>query len=132
MEIDITRFFYNAEPFNFSGSRLERGNNAAQETWDNALEEAERSPLLTTNDQLTALRDHMRGFGAWDDMEITDWTKVQCNAMFIQLVSGDMRESGLDTDEINWGKYEKAADEGRVPGNIYRGDNDRIYYYLGV
>ncbi len=80
MEIDITRFFYNAEPFDFSGSRLERGNNAAQETWDNALEEAERRPLLTTNDQLDALRDHMRGFGAWDDTEIADWTKMQCNA----------------------------------------------------
>ena len=41
MEIDITAFFENADPFEFSHSRAEGGANAGPQTWANAKEEAQ-------------------------------------------------------------------------------------------
>lgn len=132
MEIDITNFFENAEPYEFSGSIAERGKNAAKETWDNAKAEAARAPMLTTPKQLDALRDHMRGFGAWEREEIDAWDSEHCNALFVQLISGDMREAGIGNqtiDEVNWEAYEKFCEsEG---GALYRGDNGNVYYHLG-
>ena len=134
MEIDITDFFENAEPFEFSASRAERGENAGPETWQNALHEACRAPLLTTEDQLDALRDYMRDFGAWDKEEIDNWTSDECNALFIQLISGDIREiEGLcmgDNGEVDWQEYERLAECGTISGNIFKTDYGRIYYSL--
>lgn len=133
-EIDITDFFNSADAFEFSASVAERGENAGKETWNNAKEEGTRAPLLTTPDQIQALRDHVKEFGAWSREEIEAWSSVECNALFIQLVSGDMREAGLDQDpdDQDWQEYEKRAERGNCPGNIYRGDDGRVYYYLGI
>jgi hypothetical protein len=133
MEIDITTFFSEAEPWNFSASVAERGRNAGPETWNNAMEEGAKSPLLTTPEQIEALRDHVQGFGAWEREEIAAWTPVECNALFIQLVSGDMREGNLDNDpdDSDWADYERRAEAGNCRGRIWRGDDSKIYYYLG-
>lgn len=42
-----------------------------------------------------------------------------------------MREGGLDNDpdDDDWRKYEKGAEDGHFPGNIFR-SSDRIYYSL--
>lgn len=126
MEIDITRFVNDADPFEFSASLAERG---GHETWRNAVAEGESSPLLTTPEQLDALRAYMKGFGAWDDEEIAAWTDAECNAIFIQLISGDMREAGnIDLDDFDWEAYE--ADDS-LSHTIFLGDDGRIYYYLG-
>ena len=77
MEIDITRFVTEADPYEFSASIAERGDNAGPETWRNAVAEGESSPLLTTPEQLDALRAYMKGFGAWDDEEIAAWVKKE-------------------------------------------------------
>lgn len=132
MEIDITSFFKSADPFEFSASRAERGQNAGPETWANAKREASESPLLTTPEQLEALRDHMRDFGAWEDEEIAAWDADNCNALFVQLVSGDMREAGLDNDpdDADWEDYHARAEEGQCSGAIYRADDGRVYYSL--
>jgi hypothetical protein len=131
MEIDITSFFENADPFEFSHSIAEDGPNAGPETWQAALKEGAETPLLTTPEQLDALRDHMRGYGAWEDDEIDAWSPAECNAMFIQLISGDIREAGLEgqeIDEIDMKEYEKfCEDQG---GSLYF-SADRAYYYLG-
>jgi hypothetical protein len=113
MEIDITDFFTSADPFEFSASIAERGQNAGPQTWTNAKEQAANAPLLQTKEETAA------------------WSAVECNALFIQLVSGDMRESGLDDDpdDDDWRDYEKGAEDGRFPGNIFR-SSDRIYYSL--
>ena len=36
MEINITRFVTECDPFNFSASQAERGDNVGPETWSNA------------------------------------------------------------------------------------------------
>ena len=70
------------------------------------------------------------GFGAWTDEEINAWTPTELNALFLQLVSGDIREAGIDTDAPDWEAYEAGADEGQYSGNIST-DAGRVYYYLG-
>lgn len=132
MEIDITDFVMNEEPFNYSASAAEMGTRAGQITWLNAKEEGARKPLLTTEEQLQALRDHVEdmGFGG----EVQGYDANACNALFIQLISGDMREAGMDDvdlEDFDWTEYTARSEQGQVSGSIYRGDNGRIYYYLG-
>jgi hypothetical protein len=135
MDINITRFFYNAEPFEYSASVAERGQNAGKETWANALAEGASAPLLKDADEIEALRDFMKGFGAWDDEEIAGWSEAECNALFIQYISGDMRELEAlamdDNGEIDWKRAEELSQEGRINGNLCRGSDGEIYYYLG-
>ena len=136
MEIDITSFFNEAEPYDFSASVAERGENAGRDTWRNAVEEGGKSPILTTAEQLEALRKYAAGFGAWDGEEIAAWSDDECNALFIQLISGDMREiealCTTDDGEVDWAEYERLAEKGTISASLYRGDNGRIYYYLGT
>ena len=134
MEINITQFVTDCDAYDFSGSVEERGDNAGRETWDNALLQATSTPLLTTSDQIDALREYVKGFGAWDREEIDGWSIEKCNAIFIQLISGDIREAGLADDfldEFDWESYEKRQQAGVVSPNLYR-SSDQIYYYLGL
>lgn len=132
MEIDITSFFETADPFEYSASRAERGQNAGPETWANAKQHGADAPLLTTEKQLNALRSYVKDFGAWGAEEIAAWGATECNALFIQLVSGDMRDGNLDNepDDADWRKYEKRAEDGNCSGNIYRSEDGRIFYSL--
>ena len=140
MEIDITDFFNEADPAEYSASRAELGVNAGKITWAAAKERAAVPPqLLDTEDKLDALRDHVKGFGAWSREEIAAWDAVECNALFIQMVSGDMREGDLHSEmtATDWKRYQKRSERGEVAGRIFRGDipgNEgfgRVYYYLG-
>lgn len=122
MEIDITCFVKNEEPSEYSASAAERGANAGPETWANAKRQAEHKPMLNTPEQLDAMRQWMKETGAWDKAERDAMTDEDLNALFIQLVSGDMREMGLDDefpDEFDWEAYRERSDGG---GNIYVGD----------
>ena len=130
MEIDITDFFNDAEPSDFSASRMEKGDNAGAETWAAAKQEGEASPLLKTPDEINALRSYVKDFGAWSDEEIAAWDSVECNALFIQLVSGDIRETGMFAGEsFDWEEYERGAESGNWGGNLFR-SADRVYYSL--
>lgn len=136
MEIDITSFVNECDAFQFSASAAELGQDAGKITWSNAVEEGTNSPLLTTPEQIEALRDYMRNMGAWDDDEIAAWDDAECNALFIQYISGNLREiEGLctddDTGEINWAKVEELESEGDISGGIYPASDGRFYFYLG-
>jgi hypothetical protein len=130
MEIDITQFFADADPFEFSASRAERGQNAGPETWANALEEAKGAPMLKTEDELAAFRSYVEDFGAWSTEEIVAWSPTECNALFVQMVSGDIREADLDQEKPDWIAYETGVAAGRYAGNLFVGDDDHIYYSL--
>lgn len=134
-EIDITDFLSDddASPYEFSASAAELGQCAGKITWRNSMDRAQDNALLTTQDQIDALKAYVKGFGAWDDTEIEGWSDQECNALFIQLISGDLRESGLadsDPDEFDWTEYEARASEGQISGNIFRADDGRVYYSL--
>jgi hypothetical protein len=141
MEIDITDFVRNADPFEFSRSIAEYGEDAGPSSWRNAL--AHRPPMLTTEAQLDALRHWAKETGAWDDEERAAWSDEECNALFVQLVSGDIREAeGAvggwvgDWGDEEWREYEKLASDGMISGNLYGGcllvdpSSDRIWYSL--
>jgi hypothetical protein len=130
MEIDITDFFETAEPWEFSHSCAESGPNAGPNTWAAALRQAEESPLLATPKALDAMRAWAKA-SDWDDQEIAAWSNAELNALFIQIVSGDMREAGLDNDpdEDAWNEYTERAEAGNCSGNLFRA-NGRIYYGL--
>jgi len=132
MEINITKFFNTAAVREFSGSIAERGENAGKETWANACEEAADEPLLTTPEQLQAMRDHVKGFGSWSDEEIAGWTDVEVNALFIQMIAGDIREVPDMTPQTwDWDLYEEMSQEGIIGSEVFKGDDGEIYYHLG-
>ncbi len=133
MEIDITAFVTHADPFEFSRSIAEAGDRAGPDSWRNALQEADRAPLLTTEEHFDALRHWAKDTGAWNEEERTAWSDDECNALFIQLISGNIRECGLDDvplDEFDWQEYEQQCQEGRFSSCLFKGIDDRIYYSL--
>jgi hypothetical protein len=134
-EIDVTRLVEETEAFEFSASIAERGQNAGRETWNNAKAEAKDNPILTTEEDLQALRDHVRGFGAWEEEEIAAWSADECNALLIQMVAGDFRTAeslcpGDGPGGVDWQAYEKLAEQGTCSGSIFA-SGDKVFYYLG-
>ena len=133
VEIDITAFVMAQDPYLFSASRAELGDLAGRITWMNAVNEAERAPMLNAPESLEAMRDWARSSGGWDDTEISAWSDQKLNALFIQLVSGDLREAGFDdcyVHEFDWETYYRRASEGEISGRMYLSDDGEIYYTL--
>ncbi len=131
MYIDITSLL-ELECFNLSHSRAEGGENAGQNTWNASKAQANKTPLLDTEEKLEAMRDFARSSGGWTREEIAAWNAEEINALFLQWVAGDVREAGADSlDGIDWEEYEKMATEGRVSSNLSKGDDGQISFYLG-
>ena len=136
MDINITSFFNNAAPMDYSASVAEIGRDAGLSTWQAANEDSPDYFMLDTDEKREAFRNHVKGFGAWSDEEIAAWSDVELNALFIQLVSGDMREAGLDEKPVDWEAYQEKAEEGNCSGNIYGGPlcipefADSVFYSL--
>lgn len=128
--MDISEFFRTAEPSNFSASKVEKGEDAGRITWHAALDHEPH--MVTDEDDLADLRRHLRGFGAWSAEEIDGWTVKELNALFVQLVSAEMREGdiGGDMTEEQWLEYEAKAQQGTVSGRIYRADDGTVHYML--
>jgi hypothetical protein len=137
MEIDITDFVETAEPSEFSASVAELGQNAGKITWANAKREAQNRPFpLLMADDRDEFEAWIKGFGAWEDEEIAAWSLDECNALLIQYISGDLRElldlcPGDDEYGIDWGEARSLQEQGTISGNIYEGDDGRLYFYMG-
>lgn len=132
IEINITRFFRDAAPMDYSASRAEIGDNAGPDTWRAACDDSADWPMIVTEKQQEAFRAHMRDMGFSEGNEMESWDAAELNALFLQLVAGDIRESGIDTDSPDWDEYERGAGQGAYAGAFYRGDDGDIYYYLGA
>ena len=119
--------------FTLSHSIAEGGENAGQNTWNAAKKQALNSPpLLNTPEKLQAMRDFARESGGWNREEIAAWSENELNALFLQWIAGDVRELGADSlDEIDWEEAEEMKGEGQAPSNIFKGDDGKIYFYLG-
>ncbi len=99
MDINITHLL-ETDLFPFSHSRAEGGQNAGQDTWNAALNGPR--PLLNTPEEFEAFRDHVAEFGAWTEEEISAWDENECQALFLQMISGDVRECPAILDEIEF------------------------------
>ena len=131
MEIDITTLS-EMNCFTLSHSIAEGGQNAGKNTWNASKKEAENTTLLNTPEKLQAMRDFARESGGWNKEEITEWSDNELNALFLQWISGDVRELGADSlDEIDWEEAEEMQREGQAPSNIFKGDDGKIYFYIG-
>lgn len=132
MEIDITEFFNNAAPCDYSASQMELGKDAGKITWAHALEAAPDYNHLDTGEKLAAYRDDLREYGAWEDAEIDSWSAVELNALFLQEIASNMREGKLDEGEPDWDAYTARSEAGQCSGRIYRGDDGKIWFYVGM
>jgi hypothetical protein len=130
MELKITEFFKNAEPYNLSASQMEMGQNAGKITWNNALDSSPDFWLLDTAEKRDKFRKDLKGYGAWDEQEIASWSDTELNALFLQFIASEMRECGLADqyfEDIDWEDYESSDNAGR----IFKGIDGEIYYGMG-
>lgn len=131
MYIEITSLL-ELDCFPLSHSRAEGGDNAGRNTWNASKAQADKTPLLDTEEKLEAMRDFARSSGGWTREEIAAWSAEEINALFLQWVAGDVREAGADSlEEIEWQEYESQASKGRISSNLSKGEDGRIYFYLG-
>lgn len=135
MEINITEFFNKADHIDYSASMIERGNNVATLTWNAAVTDAPRFNMLDTQEKVDAFRDYVAGYGAWSSEEINGWSPVECNALFMQFVAGDIREAEHVTNtcagpDFDWKAVENEAERGRIGGRFFKGSDGQIYYSI--
>ncbi len=128
MEIIITELFNNMAPKDYSASRAEIGQNAAMDTWQAAKDDAPDYNMLDTSEKKTAFIEHMTDMGFSESEEMEEWTDTELTALFIQLIAGDIREDGIDTENPDREEYEK---NGNSTGRLFHGVDGEIYYYLG-
>lgn len=134
MEIDITEFFNNADPAQFSASEFELGRDAGKITWNAALACVDHQTeaceeLLTTEAQVQAVRQYHIACGA-ERHEVVRLTPREVNALFLQIVSAEMREGDLHNRPVDWDEYRRSSEAGRVSGNIYS-DGEKVWIYIG-
>jgi len=130
MEINITSLL-EKDQFPLSHSVAEGGENAGRETWQASLESAKATTLLDSEEKLEAFRDWLKPWGAWDAEQIAAMDDQSLNALFLQWVAGDCRETGADSlDSIDWEEYEKRAEAGQCSSNIFKSKDGQIYFSL--
>lgn len=130
MDIDITDFFETARPLDYSASAAELGRDAGKITWGNAVRDSADYMLLDTEEKREEWRDDVRGFGAWEEEEIAAWSDEELNALFIQFISGDIREMrALCAD--NWDEFERLVEQGTCSGRLSRDADGRVWFYVG-
>jgi hypothetical protein len=132
MEIDVTNFFTMAAPSDYSASCAEIGQDAGRVTWQAAIEDSEYYLMLDSEYSRDAFKNYVREFGAWDDADIAALSDIELNALFMQFVAGDIRESVFYREsEWDWDAYYADAAAGRISGRLFLGIDNRIYYYIG-
>ena len=131
MEIDITDFFNTCRPMDYSASIAEVGPDAGRSTWRAACDASGEYCLLDTPDKLDAAREYFRGFGAWSADELAAMPDREVNALLLQFVAGDIREFSEDVTAWDWAVYDDDAAAGRIGGNLFEGDDNRVYIYIG-
>jgi len=130
MELDITHMVADADTmFDLSGSRLEHGQDAASITWSNSQAYGAEHPLLTTDAMREAARRHFAEYGAWSRDEIAAWSETELQGLMCQDVAAAIREMEVADDYVD---YQRLSEQGTCSGRIYKGDDDRWYYYVGL
>jgi len=130
MELNITQFYNQLNPHDYSASIAERGENAGKETWDAANEAAKTWVLLDTPEKIAAFKKWVEGFGAWDDAEINAWDDDETNALLIQFISGDIKDCCLADDPDDWEGLQAEVDAGSSAGNLFKGEDGEIYFFF--
>ena len=130
MELDVTHMVDDADEMpNLSGSRAELGEDAGKITWNNSTAYGTNHPLLSTDEMRDAARAHFKEYGAWEAAEIAAWSEAELQGIMCQDVAAAIREmEGTDS----YDEFQKGVEEGRYSGRLYKGDNGRWYFYVGM
>jgi hypothetical protein len=134
MEINITRFFRECDPRDYSTSIAEIVDDGIVNTWHHAVEDSPDYMLLDSDDKREAFRAFVRSSGGWSEEEIAAWSNVELNALFLQWIAGDMREcdlTGSETTKEDWRECYAAQEAGRAPSNLFLGVDGEVYFYVG-
>ena len=186
MQINITSLL-SLDMYPLNHSQHEGGQDAGRNSWKASQETAAeiQPPLLDTEEKLQAMRDFARESGGWTQEEIEAWPPEEVNALFLQWIAGDTRESPAllegvtfyerngewwydhentpdeetgpfetrtdayaqaasehyragcypsadSLEEIDWAEAEMMASAGKISGNMYKGSDDQVYFYLGI
>ena len=130
MEIDVTHMVEDSDNmFELSGSRCEHGQDAGRITWNNSTAYGAEHPLLTDDNMRDAARAHFREYGAWPQEEIAAWSDEHLQAITCQDVAAAIREMEVAED---YEDYQRLCEAGTLSGRLYKGDDDRWYFYLGT
>lgn len=139
MNIEITSLL-ELDCFNLSHSAAEGGQDACRNTWNASKAAAAemRLPLLDTEEKLDSMREFAKSSGGWTREEIAEWSAEEINALFLQWIAGDVRqcpavetERADSLDKIDWLQFEEKASAGQIPSNLSKGDDGKIWFYLG-
>ena len=112
-----------------SGSVAELGPNAGILTWENSKRYAEAHPLLKTPEQIEEAKDYFKGFRAGLKRQSATWSDSEVQAIVVQHIAACVREmEHFDTYEA----FKRAAEQGSVSGEVYKGDDGRWYVLLSL
>jgi hypothetical protein len=117
----LVPYFIKEDPYKFSASVAELGEDAGSITWNNALEAAKTWEAIKPTD-MPELRSYFKTFGAWSSEELIGFSCLDLRALVIQLIAGD------------WRNYiDEPEDSDNKPASIYEDEDDpgMFYYYLG-
>lgn len=130
MELDVTHMVEAADDMPMlSGSAMELGQDAGRITWNNSVAFGREHPLLATDDMRDEARAHFREYGAWSEEEIAAWSEEELQGIMCQDVAAAIRE--MEHDDT-YEDYLERCEQGSCSGRLYRGDDGRWYFYLGV
>ncbi len=132
MDIEVTRYVEDVGHYYISASPAELGPHAARLTWDNANAQALSWNLLDDDEKRSEFKDYVQSFGAWSRSEIDGWSPVELNALFLQFVSGCVRECGFDEEEPDFEEIRLRQESGELSSSLYRTGVGSYFYYIGV
>lgn len=130
MELNITKFFNEAAPRDYSASRAEIGQDAAADTWRAACDDSEDYMILDTEEKREAFKQFAQSAGFSEADEFNTWSNEQLNALCLQWIAGDMREGGLGSNSTpeDWRAY---ADNQSIASRLFLAADGQIYFYIG-
>lgn len=131
MELNITEFYNNPCPRDYFASVAEIGASAGPDTWRAACDDSPDYMILDTDEKREAMREYVGTFGAWSEEEINAWSDIELNALLLQMISGDIRESVLDDDRSAWAEYYEQGERGIVSCRMFSDDDGQVYYSIG-
>ena len=138
MEIDITDFLKTECPRDYSASAFEIGDDAGKCTWQAAVDNADPIRFLTSKDRRDVFRSFLKDSGGWSKDEIESFNVTDLEALMIQWIAGDLRNMFgrelMDFSELTdeqWFAAEQLQHDGQVSSNIFRGNDGRVYFYIG-
>lgn len=141
MEINVTNLCrgwllqsddYNP-PIDFSCSRYERGDYAGRGAWQAAVDEAP-DYIELTDDEVSACKEWLGDFGAWERDEIAAWSTDEVAALLLQFIAGNWRNvMERDDAPTNLAEYQSATENDG--GELYPTGDDfatcEWFFYAG-